>query len=340
LGVGVAVVVFAGFLCGSVKALKIRDVARLKNESTNTLYGYGLVVGLKGTGDGDNSQTVKRLAALLRNLGDPNVLDRELKNNNNVAFVHVSVTVPEQGAHAGQKLDVIVSSLGSAKSLRGGQLFDTLMLFSWNGRTIPMAVASGECRLDDESHQTRARIVGGAVMIEDLLSEEIKDGKFTLVLRPESATPEMAAAVAAMINEDAKVDQTGGKAIAFPIDSTSVDVFIPAAELGNVTRFVAHVRGLELPDIPEPAKVMIDTKKKTITFTREVELSPATIMHGGMTIEIKASSSSPEGTKVQNTRLRDLMAAFEMYRISADGQIAIVRELSKAGVLKAVLEVD
>ncbi|MCL2646708.1 MAG: flagellar basal body P-ring protein FlgI [Phycisphaerales bacterium] len=337
--------VVIGALCIPAQALKIRDVARLKNESPSSIIGYGLVVGLKGTGDGgDNALTITKLAALVRNLGDERTLERELKNNNNVAVVQVTVNIPAQGAHEGESLDAIVSSVGSAKSLRGGQLFLTPMILSMTDRTNIFAMASGECLLDDEQHPTRARVVGGAVMIKDALPDEIKDGRFTLVLHPNTANPETATAVADQINEDVKV-QTGGKAVAFPVDSTSIDVIIPPEELKNVTQFISRVRSLPLPNIPDPAKVVIDTKTKTIVFTQEVELAPTTIIHGGMMIEIvppvpSSSSSSPAGSMPQNTKLRSLMEAFRLYNVSPDDRIAIVRKLHDSNALKADLVIQ
>jgi len=341
----VVVMVVVGTLCIPAQALKIRDVARLKNERPGVVVGYGLVVGLKGTGDGgDNALTIAKLAALVKNLGDERTLERELKNNNNVAVVQVTVNIPAQGAYKGDKLDAIVSSVGSAKSLRGGHLFPMPVLVQRTDLTIIVATASGECLLDDEQHPTKARVVGGAVMVLDNPSEEIKNGEFTLVLHQNTANPETATAVADQINEDVKV-QTGGQLVAFPMDSKSVVVKIPAAEMGSVTHFIKRIRELPLPNIPDPAKVVIDTKSKTIIFTQEVELAPTMISHGGMTIEIVSSppSASPMTSAAAgqpNTRLRDLMEAFRLYSVSPDDRIAIVRELHKSSALKADLVVQ
>src|SRR5208283_2253174 len=125
---------------------RIRDVARLKNDAPSTLIGMGLVVGLKGTGDGgDYALAMGRLQSLVQKLGDTKTLQKELKNSNNVAIVHLSVDIPAQGAHAGEKLDIIVSSIGAAKSLKGGQLVLAPLLFPQIDRKMVLAMGSGEC---------------------------------------------------------------------------------------------------------------------------------------------------------------------------------------------------
>src|SRR5205823_1893826 len=98
-------------------ALRIRDAVRLKNEVPNELVGFGIVVGLNGTGDGgDFLPTIRPLKELMKRFDDPVALEKELKNANNVAIVMLSMQIPPQGAHEGEKLDVKVSAL-AAKSL-------------------------------------------------------------------------------------------------------------------------------------------------------------------------------------------------------------------------------
>src|SRR4051812_49355339 len=90
-------------------ALRIRDVVRLKNEVPNELVGMGLVVGLKGTGDGgDFLPTMRPLKEMMKRFDDPVAIEKELKNANNVAIVTLSMAIPPQGAHSGERLDVKV----------------------------------------------------------------------------------------------------------------------------------------------------------------------------------------------------------------------------------------
>jgi len=330
-------------------AVRVRDVARLKNEVPNELVGMGLVVGLQGTGDGgDFSPAMRPLMELMKHFDNPVLVEKELKNANNVAIVNISVTIPVQGAHAGEKLDAKISSIGAAKSLKGGRLFITPLLAPRADVKIILGSASGQLILDDEKHPTTATIHNGGVLTDDVLPKEIQDGRFTLVLHPNAATMETASAIADQINEDLSA-QTGGKTAATAVDGTSVDVVIPRAELATTTAFIARIRNLTLPNIPEPAKVVINTKTKTIVFTEEVELAPTTISFGvGMTIEI-VSPPPPAATsgavaidprQLGNAKLKDLVEAFKAFRVSPDDRIAIIKQLHEMNILKADLEIQ
>jgi flagellar P-ring protein precursor FlgI len=332
-------------------AVKIRDVARLKNEAPNEIVGMGLVVGLKGTGDGgDFLPAMRPLKEMLKRFDDPVLLERELKNANNVAIVMLSVKIPSEGAHYGAKLDVKVSAI-AAKSLKGGRLFISPLIAPRTDVKMVLGSASGDLFIEDETNPTTAIIKDGGVLIDDILSKEIVDGKFTLVLNPNTATREVATEVARTINEEVEV-QTDGKPIAVAVDATSVDVTIPVVEQGNPTPFIARLLTRRIAPIAEPAKVFINGKTKTIVFTDEVELAPTMISHGGLTITVTASGqsvASPAGATpfvaldqpgLGNAKLKDLEQAFNLLRVGPEDRIAIVKLLHATNVLKAELVVQ
>lgn len=329
---------------------RIRDVARLSNEAPNHLVGMGLVVGLKGTGDGgDYLPAMHALAAVMRKFDQQVLVDKELKNANNVALVNIAVDVPRQGAHQGDKLDVKISSI-AAKSLKGGRLFIARLVAPDPNRRIILGHASGDVQVEDETMPTQGVVKAGGILDADMLPEEIGD-RFTLVLNPNTSTMEMATAVADQINEDVS-PQTSGRTVAKAADGTSVDVMIPKAELANKTAFIARIRSLPLPNIPGPAKVFINTKTKTIIFTEEVELAPTMISHGGLTITVAAPNQNlnPPGSTVSfialdphrqgMAKLKDLEAAFNLLKVGADDRIAIVKLLHDSNVLKCDLEIE
>jgi flagellar P-ring protein FlgI len=329
-------------------ALRIRDAVRLKNEVPNELVGLGIVIGLDGTGDGgDFAPTVRPLKELLKRFDDPVLLERELKNANNVAIVTLSMPIPPQGAHSGEKLDVKVSAV-AAKSLKGGRLFVVPMIAPRADVKMVLASASGPLTVEDEKHPTEATIRQGGVLIEDILPERIEDNTFTLVIHPEMASAELATAIAEQINEDV-APQTGGKPIAVALDQTSVQVTIPAVERANPTPFIARLKTLPLPTLPDPARVTIDMKSKTIVFSDEVEVAPTMISQGNLTITV-GQPATPPGTRVPfvvidphnsgNAKLRDLQNAFNLLKVGPDDRIAIVIGLSKAKALKAELDIE
>ena len=151
----VSVVVFAAFFqlpsTHAQNDLRIKDICRLKGQEENTLQGLGLVVGLKGTGDGgDIKPTVRALTRSMQNMGGQvasdiqgRLIEKEMANAKNVALVFVEVTIPPSGAQQGDKLSCKVSAI-SAKSLEGGNLMLTHLLGPRADRPVVFALASGQ----------------------------------------------------------------------------------------------------------------------------------------------------------------------------------------------------
>jgi flagellar P-ring protein FlgI len=349
---GVAAVVAAALLGGRTAwGLRIRDAVRMKNEVPNELIGMGLVVGLNESGDGDDFLPAMRpLKEVLKFFDDPVMLDKELKNAKNVSIVSLSMSIPPQGVHAGERLDITVSSI-AAKDLRGGHLVIVPMYAPRADVKMILGSATGEIPMDGTAKLKKALIRQGGTVTRDILPEELTEGKFTLVLHPGMASRELATAIAEQINED--VDpQTNGKRVAVAADATSVEVTIPEAEQANSTPFIARLLTLPLPTLPEPAKVTINMKDKLITFSDEVEVAPTMICQGSLTITIGQPPGrggaagglapfvviDPRGTG--NAKLKDLQNAFNLLKVSPDDRIAIVKGLAKANALKAELVVE
>ncbi len=339
----IPVALLAGFGGPAAFGWRLGDAVRMKNEVTNDLVGMGLVVGLNGTGDGgDFLPSMRPLEEMMKRFDDRVQLDREMKNVNNVAIVLLSVEVPALGAHFGDHLDVKVSAL-AAKSLEKGNLFLVPMYAPRADVKMVLASAEGMLTLPDDKHPTQAVIKGGCVLIEDVLPEEIKDNTFTFVLLTKWASREMASAIAEQINEEV-APETEGKPIAVAEDGTSVKVTIPQAERANPTPFIARLQGLRLPDLPGPAKVVIDHLNKTIVCTGEVEVSTTLVSQGNLTVTI-GQPENPAGSKVPfvaldpkkvgNARMKDLQDALNLLKVSADERIAIMEALHDANALKA-----
>src|SRR3984957_8820622 len=150
-------------------AVKISDITRIGGQRTNILTGLGLVYGLKGTGDGgDFAAAINPLREMLAKFADP-VDVKDLANAQNVALVAITSTVPANGARDGDHLDVHVTSLGAATSLKGGRLFVTPMQGPMAGGQV-LALAEGGLELEDPSTPTVGIVhgeSGGAVMEEN-----------------------------------------------------------------------------------------------------------------------------------------------------------------------------
>ena len=322
-------------------AVKIRDVSRLATNVPNELIGVGLVVGLNGTGDGGEFlPTIRSLMSMLKKFGQTVPSESELKSASNVAIVHVSMQIPKEGARAGEQFDLRVSAV-AAKSLHGGSLVIMPMFEPRSIAPAVLAQASGDLIIDDPTTPTKATVHLGGALMHDVLPQEIVGGMFTLVLHPNTANMETATAVADRINEEVAA-QTDGLAVARAVDATSIDVMIPKVEQGNVAGFIARIRRLPLPNISEPAQVIINQTTKTIVFTDEVEIATSHVSQHGLTVTIGVPAGAPAapGETPGMATMKDLEDAFNLLKVSPDDRIDIVKMLHESNSLKADLVIE
>ncbi|HSV12620.1 MAG TPA: flagellar basal body P-ring protein FlgI [Tepidisphaeraceae bacterium] len=353
---------FAG--AHSALAVKVADITRLNGARTNVLSGLGLVVGLKGTGDGGAyAAAIRPLAALLAKYADPTAVS-ELQNAANVAVVQVMATVPANGVRNGDHLNVRVLSTGAATSLHSGHLFITPMLGPTaqpyiprdaDGnplRPIPFALAEGPVVIEDPTSPTAGIVEGGAVMEVDLPARYIDNaGRFTLILDDPAASWTTASTIAKLINEAGDTGET----IATALDPKNIIVTIPTSERERPDSFISAILRLPVPMLASEAKVQINEKTGTMIVTGDVEISPVVISHKGLTIttinpqppptfrnpQVSTKEVIPLDTTNQGgAKLQDLANAFDALHVPAEDRITIVKELYKTGKLHAKLEVE
>ncbi len=273
-------------LAASASAERIKDLAHVAGVRSNQLVGYGLVVGLDGTGD-QSSQTpytVQSLRSMLTQLGVsiPPGVNPQPKN---VAAVMVSATLPPF-AKPGQAIDITVSSVGNAKSLRGGTLLMT-PLKGADGQVY--AVAQGNLVVggfgaegSDGSSITVnipsvGRIPNGA-MVERGVPTPFAEGN-TVVLNLHSPDFTTATRLAESINEAI------GPGTASPLDGSSVRVNAPTDPAQRVS-YVALLEGLEVTPGDAPAKVIVNSRTGTVVIGQHVTVQPAAVSHGSLIVTI------------------------------------------------------
>ena len=275
-------------------AEKIRDIADLSGARDNQLLGYGVVVGLSGTGDDTSSPVAAQsMQSLLTKLGvkvDP----KQLKLRN-VAAVLVTGTLPPF-VKAGTKLDVTVASMGNAKSLAGGLLVQTTLKAA-DGKTY--AVAQGNLLLGGfeakggtgsaikSGASNTARIPEGAIVEKEVLAEIVQGGKVKLELR----SPGFGTATHMIEAIDAKF----GAGSASAPDPGGVFVKVPAQFEGKLIPFVAALEELEVKSVHK-ARVVINEKTGTIVASGDVRLSPIAVVHGALTIMIREEPTASQPT--------------------------------------------
>jgi flagellar P-ring protein precursor FlgI len=273
-----------------VQAERIKDLAVIQGVRDNQLLGYGLVVGLDGSGDKVNSSPFTRqsLRSMLTQLGivvPPNVA----LNPKNVAAVTVHANLPAF-AKPGQQVDVTVSSIGDAKSLRGGSLLMT-PLKGIDGQVY--AIAQGNLVVgglaaegSDGSKVTvnipsSGRVPNGATVErsvatpfgqESMLTLNLKSGDFTTVQRMTEA-----------------INKAVGDGAAFAVDATSIKVNAPK-NIGQRVGFVSMIENLQVDPAEAVARVIVNSRTGTVVINSTVRVSPAAVSHGNLVVTISENA--------------------------------------------------
>ncbi|MFA0764854.1 MAG: hypothetical protein XFASWVDF_002598 [Candidatus Fervidibacter sp.] len=343
--------------------VRLKDIATVHWGVEVPLVGYGLVVGLDGTGDSRQvAFTVQSIANMLRRFGinvDPTRL--QLRN---VAAVMVTATLPPF-AKVGDRLDVLVSAIGDARSLHGGVLLQT-PLQAADGEVY--AVAQGPISIGgfnvqaggaavQKNHPTTGRIVNGAAVLRPLTNGSVFVGELELRLIAPDATN--AAKIAQALNE------RFGKLVAEAVSPAAVRVRVPDEFAGKVPDFVAQLEQTPLqPDMR--AKVVINERTGTVVMGGNVRILPVVVAHGSLRVEIRPEVTiaqpppfSPGATVVVPTAqvkaeeqkvqvavlqsgatVQDLVQALQALRITPRDLIAILQALKQSGALLAEVEVQ
>ena len=344
--------------------VRVQDIARLQGQRTNKLMGYGLVVGLDGTGDGGkNEHTMRALMAIHRKFHQPVLTSEELKTVGNVALVAVEATIPEFGAREGQALDVVVSAF-AAKSLASGQLLTTPLQFAAFDENDPatqriLAFAGGRIDIPDADNLKRGVIRGGAVLESDFYYNFILDGCVTLVLDDSHAGFQWAQLVARAINhelnnpaaEEFAAQNPGGRKVvashfAEATGPKNVRVRIPPYELASPARCISQILQTRVFMTPQqPARVCINRRSGNISFTGAVTVSPTILQITGLgTLAVGGAEpgkrDGPPGSntnKGENVEFQELLNTLSKLQLAPEQMVAAIEHLHRTGTLHAQL---
>jgi flagellar P-ring protein FlgI len=347
-------------------AARLKDIASIEGVRANQLTGYGLVMGLNGSGDSQQSLfTVQSVLNMLRRQGvTVNINPRQLQVKN-VASVTVTATLPAF-ARQGARIDVQVSSLGDAKSLQGGTLFLT-PLFAPDGEVYAVAQgpislgggfsASGPGASAQKSHPTAALLPQGAVVEREVPVVLGENGILRIALnRPDFTT---AGRAAASVNEQL------GRSVARPLDAGTIEVAL--GEISEAEMVVAATSIEQAEVTPDSsARVVLNERTGTVIIGEDVRIMPVAIAHGSLNITVKTdfgvSQPAPfaergrtvvvpdttidvqEGEKQNLVVLRagvslgELVSGLNALGATPQDLIAILEAIRTAGALSAELE--
>ncbi|BCE01872.1 flagellar basal body P-ring protein FlgI [Marinicellulosiphila megalodicopiae] len=336
------------FICTQTFALRIKDMSSVQGVRENQLIGYGLVVGLDGTGD-KAPFTNQTFNNMMKQFGItvPAGTDPKLKN---VAAVAVHATLPAF-AKPGQKIDITASSIGNAKSLRGGTLLMT-PLKGIDGKIYGLAQGSlvvggfGADGADGSSIKVNVQVVGripNGASVERTVSNSFNEGDhltFNLT-RPDFTT---ATHMAKTIND------LFGQGAAYAMDASSIRVTAPRDANQRVS-FLSIVENLEVVPGNEAAKIVINSRTGTIVIGQNVRVHPVAVTHGSLTVSIKNTLdvSQPDGLSdgqtavIPDTEINIDQENNKMFimgpAVTLDDIVTAVNEIGAApGDLMAILE--
>ncbi|TVQ82074.1 MAG: flagellar basal body P-ring protein FlgI [Micavibrio sp.] len=345
-------------------ATRIKDIVEFEGVRDNMLVGYGLVVGLNGTGDSlrNSPFTEQSLIGMLERLG-VNIRNANL-NTKNIAAVMVTATLPPFAAQ-GSRIDVSISALGDAKSLQGGTLLVTPLLGAdaevYAVAQGPVAVAGfaagGDAASVTQNIPTAGRVASGAIVEReiDFRLEDLEDVRLAL-RNPDFTT---ARRIAGAINERL------GTAAAFAENGSIVRLTKPSGYRGGLVNLITDIENLRVvPD--QIARVVIDERSGVIVMGREVRISTVAIAQGNLTISIaespQVSQPQPFGDgetvilprtelRVDDDRqkrlavmeegvtLQELVQSLNALGIGPRDIITILQSIKAAGALQADIEV-
>ncbi len=357
---------------------RLRDICRLKGQEENVLQGVGLVVGLKGTGDGLKT-TSRGLAQTIKLLGGQvgadlqgQLNEKELEGAKNVAVVIVTARVPSAGAQAGEKLACTVSAL-NAKSLEGGNLIQTPLIGPRADRPVVYALASGPIMIENARIPTNGRIESGCKMEAEVKTDFVENNTITLVLEPAHSSFTMAEQVENAINTGVNslvrgLDDPSGRSrssstsspttklnatveYAKAIDQSHIRVQIPELYHKSHVAFVSDILNFSAITDRDNRRVVIREREGVIVCGEDVTIAPLAFSHKNITISTRGSGDSGsksfkgfgyerQASTGAKPTLQELLAALNTLALTTEDQIAILKTINSQGNLFGELIIE
>jgi len=314
-------IIFYIFISTNLFAEKIKDVSSIVGVRSNQLIGYGLVVGLNGSGDSSSQFTNQTLSNLLKNVNIK--LDPKNIKSKNVAAVMVTATLPPF-AREGDKIDVTISSIGDAKSLEGGVLLIT-PLKGVNGKIYALSqgpVSMGGFNMKGKQIQkhftTTVKLPNGATVERPVVWDLYHQNYATLSLKRSDFN--------LAINIQNTLNKTFKSKIAVALDPRTIRLKKPK----NLTmpEFLATVQNLNIKT-QLPNVIVIDERTGTIVAGSDIEVKPTIITYGDFVIKIK-----------KTTTILDLTQMFQKFKASPQDMIAILENLKTSSAIDAKLIIN
>lgn len=350
------------FIVSGAHAARIKEVAHFEGIRSNPLIGYGLVVGLDGTGDKSGTEfTVQSLVNMLNRFGIK-VNPSAVKVKNVAAVVVTAELSPT--VRTGERVDIVLSSIGDAKSLQGGTLLFTPLRGADNSIYViaqgPVStggfIGGGEAgRSVAKNHSVVGRVPGGG-FVEKEIPVQIGEDLSLILSRADFTTSNKIAK---------KINSILGEGVALPLDGTKVKLKMPDEyKTGRFVEFLSRIEGLEVP-VDVVSRVVVNERTGTIVIGENVKISTVAVAHGNLSVEIRTKQvvSQPppfssgqtvtvpeEGVTVKEEKARlmvieqgatlgEVVRALNAVGVTPRDLISILQAIKAAGALQSELEI-
>ncbi|OUX75391.1 MAG: flagellar biosynthesis protein FlgI [Oceanospirillales bacterium TMED59] len=330
-----AIVLIMGFI-SNANADRLKDLTSISGIRDNPLVGYGIVVGLAGSGDGNSGLLLQSMQAMVSQFGL--VTDTAGLSGKNAAAVMVTAELPAF-TKPGQAIDITVSTLGAAKSLRGGTLLMT-PLKGADGETYAIAqgnlvvgglgVEGGDGSSIIVNIPTVGRIPKGAT-VEKMVETPFLNSD-VLILNLNQSDFSTASRVSEAIND------VFGPEVSVPLDSSSIKVRAPIDKAQKVT-FMSLLENVEVQPASPAAKVVVNARTGTIVIGGDVRVTPAVVTHGSLTVRVKEDMKTTQGQNIVANGQNAIVAGGDVVQ-TPDSELGFDAETARAFVFDPGVELS
>lgn len=325
---------------------RLKNICRIKGQEENTLRGWGLVVGLAGTGEANDGPTMRAVARAMEILGNPVAPPdarqsglEELKRMKNVAMVMVTATVPATGARRGDKVDCFVSAI-NGKSLDGGQLaFASLLGPNTEDKRV-YALCQGQVSIDNANQPMVGVVHAGCQIEADIMTPFYRDGYITLILDKNHADFQTANEVVQLTREKVAAytdtrDARKTEEMVQAIDAANIVVRIPRVFQSDPVAFASELLETQMEEPQTESRVVINPRAGTIVISGDVEIGDVIVSHKNVVVDATTAPtfSAIDVDQSGSPKLQTLVDQLNTLKVPTADMVEIIKGIERNGKL-------
>jgi flagellar P-ring protein FlgI len=331
---------------------RLKNICRIKGQEENVLRGWGLVIGLNGTGEANDGPTMRAIARAMELMGNPVAQPDakqagfdELKKMKNVAMVMVTATVPATGARRGDKVDCYVSAI-NGKSLEGGRLaFASLLGPNTEDKRV-YALCQGQLTIDNPQQPMVGVIHSGCQLEADIFTPFYRDGYITLILDKNHADFQTANDIVQFIREKVAYSETNdsraSEEMVHAIDAANIKVRIPEIFMRDPVAFASDLLEIQMEEPQTESRVVINPRAGTIVISGDVEIGDVIVSHKNVVVDATTSPtfSAIDVDQSSAPKLQTLVDQLNSLKVPTADMVEIIKGIERNGKLHGRLIIE